>query len=91
VQDVRCIGETCGFVMCAIIELFSLGERRGVGGIFFDDLDTPSKEETFKFVETCAESVISSYIPLGKLFMPGMLSESFYLKYQRAGIAQLAT
>lgn len=40
------------------------GERRGVGGIFFDDLDTPSKEETFKFIETCAESVIPSYIPL---------------------------
>jgi coproporphyrinogen III oxidase len=78
VQDVRNIGETCGFVMlCTISEFFSLGERRGIGGIFFDDLDTPSKEETFKFVETCAESVIPSYIPLGKLF---------YLKYQRASI-----
>lgn len=87
----RSIGETCDCVMsCAVIKLFSLGERRGVGGIFFDDLDTPSKEETFKFVETCAESVIPSYIPLGKLFMPGLLSELFYLKYQSARIAQLA-
>lgn len=42
------------------------GERRGIGGIFFDDLDTPSQEETFDFVEACAESVIPSYIPLVK-------------------------
>ena len=25
-------------------------ERRGVGGIFFDDLDEPNPEEVFKFV-----------------------------------------
>ncbi|KAI5738200.1 hypothetical protein M8J77_004158 [Diaphorina citri] len=42
------------------------GERRGVGGIFFDDLDTPSQEETFQFVKSCAEAVIPSYIPLVK-------------------------
>jgi coproporphyrinogen III oxidase len=47
--------------------LLAVGERRGIGGIFFDDLDTPSKEEAFEFVHTCAESVIPSYIPLGKL------------------------
>ncbi|EZA57216.1 Coproporphyrinogen-III oxidase [Ooceraea biroi] len=40
------------------------GERRGVGGIFFDDLDTPSQSEAFQFVTSCAESVIPSYIPL---------------------------
>lgn len=40
------------------------GERRGVGGIFFDDLDTPSQEKTFQFVKSCAEAVIPSYIPL---------------------------
>ncbi|KAK0183173.1 hypothetical protein PV327_001240 [Microctonus hyperodae] len=40
------------------------GESRGVGGIFFDDLDTPNQDEAFKFVESCAESVIPSYIPL---------------------------
>lgn len=40
------------------------GERRGVGGIFFDDLDTPNQEEAFKFVTSCAESVVPSYVPL---------------------------
>nr|XP_012221537.1 PREDICTED: oxygen-dependent coproporphyrinogen-III oxidase isoform X1 [Linepithema humile] len=40
------------------------GERRGVGGIFFDDLDTPSQNEAFQFVTSCAEAVIPSYIPL---------------------------
>lgn len=40
------------------------GERRGVGGIFFDDIDTPSQEEAFQFVKSCAEAVIPSYIPL---------------------------
>ena len=40
------------------------GERRGVGGIFFDDLDTPSQDEAFKFVTSCAEAVIPSYVPL---------------------------
>ncbi|KAJ8984716.1 hypothetical protein NQ317_004977 [Molorchus minor] len=40
------------------------GERRGVGGIFFDDLDTPGQEECFKFVKDCADAVIPSYIPL---------------------------
>ena len=40
------------------------GEARGVGGIFFDDLDTPNKEEVFKFVISCAKSVVPSYLPL---------------------------
>ncbi|KAJ8683798.1 hypothetical protein QAD02_019590 [Eretmocerus hayati] len=42
------------------------GERRGVGGIFFDDLDTPSQQKAYKFVESCADAVIPSYIPLVK-------------------------
>ncbi|XP_033326797.1 oxygen-dependent coproporphyrinogen-III oxidase [Megalopta genalis] len=42
------------------------GERRGVGGIFFDDLDEPSQNEAFQFVTSCAEAVIPSYIPLVK-------------------------
>lgn len=42
------------------------GERRGVGGIFFDDLDTPS---TFNFVKSCAKAVIPSYIPLGTIIL----------------------
>ena len=40
------------------------GERRGIGGIFFDDFDQPSKDKCFKFVETCANAVIPSYIPI---------------------------
>ena len=40
------------------------GERRGIGGIFFDDFDTMPQEDCFKFVSDCADSVIPSYIPL---------------------------
>ncbi|XP_030035550.2 oxygen-dependent coproporphyrinogen-III oxidase isoform X1 [Manduca sexta] len=42
------------------------GERRGVGGIFFDDIDSPDQQSAFKFVTSCAEAVIPSYIPLVK-------------------------
>lgn len=42
------------------------GEARGIGGIFFDDLDSPSQEECFKFAKACADSVIPSYVPLVK-------------------------
>ncbi|CAL7937403.1 unnamed protein product [Xylocopa violacea] len=40
------------------------GECRGVGGIFFDDIDGPTQEKAFQFVQSCAETVIPSYIPL---------------------------
>lgn len=30
------------------------GKRSGIGGIFFDDLDSPSQQEVFAFVKTCA-------------------------------------
>lgn len=39
-------------------------ERRGVGGIFFDDVDTPNQDCCFSFVTDCANAVIPSYIPL---------------------------
>lgn len=42
------------------------GETRGVGGIFFDDVDQPSQEKAFQFVKSCAESVVPSYLPLVK-------------------------
>uniref|UniRef100_A0A7M4E8Z2 Oxygen-dependent coproporphyrinogen-III oxidase, mitochondrial n=2 Tax=Crocodylus porosus TaxID=8502 RepID=A0A7M4E8Z2_CROPO len=42
------------------------GERRGIGGIFFDDLDSPSKEEVFQFVQSCAEAIVPCYIPIVK-------------------------
>ena len=41
-----------------------VGESRGIGGIFFDDLEMPSEEEVFQFVEGCASSVIPAYVPL---------------------------
>lgn len=41
-------------------------ECRGIGGIFFDDIDTPSQDACFNFVSACANSVIPSYIPLVK-------------------------
>ncbi|XP_076806206.1 oxygen-dependent coproporphyrinogen-III oxidase, mitochondrial-like [Clavelina lepadiformis] len=40
------------------------GERRGVGGIFFDDVEGPDADSAFAFVKSCAESVIPSYIPI---------------------------
>lgn len=42
------------------------GERRGIGGIFFDDLDSPSKEDVFRFVQSCTQAIIPSYVPLVK-------------------------
>ena len=36
---------------------------RGVGGIFFDDLDSPDAEQCFQFVRSCGNAVIPSYLP----------------------------
>lgn len=41
-------------------------ESRGVGGIFFDDLEADEPDKLFDFVSTCAASVIPSYLPLVK-------------------------
>jgi len=40
------------------------GERRGIGGIFFDDIDNAPREECFAFVSDCAESFLDSYLPI---------------------------
>ena len=40
------------------------GERRGLGGIFFDNINQARQEECFEFVEDCALSFLSSYIPI---------------------------
>ena len=42
------------------------GERRGLGGIFFDDLNSASKDECFDFVQDCAQSFLSGYLPILK-------------------------
>jgi coproporphyrinogen III oxidase len=41
-------------------------ERRGIGGIFFDDFNQPNQESCFSFVKSCANTVIPSYLPLVK-------------------------
>lgn len=42
------------------------GETRGVGGIFFDDLDEEEKdqEQLFSFVQDCLTAFLPSYLPL---------------------------
>ncbi|KAI9689417.1 MAG: Coproporphyrinogen-III oxidase [Bathelium mastoideum] len=42
------------------------GESRGVGGIFFDDLDETEKdqEQLFAFVQDCLEAFLPSYLPI---------------------------
>lgn len=46
------------------------GERRGVGGIFFDDLTSSAvgseqeMEKLFKFVKQCGNSFLPSYLPI---------------------------
>ncbi|XP_038128180.1 oxygen-dependent coproporphyrinogen-III oxidase, mitochondrial [Cyprinodon tularosa] len=42
------------------------GETRGIGGIFFDDLDSPNQEEAFNFVKSCARTVVPCYLPIVK-------------------------
>eukprot|EP00057_Strongylocentrotus_purpuratus_P009767 XP_011664241.1 PREDICTED: oxygen-dependent coproporphyrinogen-III oxidase [Strongylocentrotus purpuratus] len=40
------------------------GERRGLGGIFFDDIDQPTQEKAFSFVKSCATAILPCYIPI---------------------------
>eukprot|EP00188_Purpureofilum_apyrenoidigerum_P002110 Plantae.Rhodophyta-Purpureofilum_apyrenoidigerum.ctg22613.p1 GENE.Plantae.Rhodophyta-Purpureofilum_apyrenoidigerum.ctg22613~~Plantae.Rhodophyta-Purpureofilum_apyrenoidigerum.ctg22613.p1 ORF type:complete len:387 (+),score=71.74 Plantae.Rhodophyta-Purpureofilum_apyrenoidigerum.ctg22613:112-1272(+) len=40
------------------------GERRGLGGIFFDDLNEGDKEKIFAFASDCANNVANAYIPI---------------------------
>ncbi len=41
-------------------------EARGVGGIFFDDLDTPNESKVFDFIKLCGNAVLPGYIPIVK-------------------------
>lgn len=40
------------------------GERRGLGGIFFDDQNNKAPEQILAFSEDCANSVVEAYAPL---------------------------
>lgn len=42
------------------------GETRGVGGIFFDDMDetTKDQEQLFSFVQSCLGAFLPSYVPI---------------------------
>ena len=39
-------------------------EPRGVGGLFFDDLDLGDHESTFAFVQSVAHSYVDAYLPI---------------------------
>lgn len=41
------------------------GEARGVGGIFFDDLEQ-NPQETFQFVSDCGNALVNQYVPIVK-------------------------
>merc|ERR1711985_143784 len=40
------------------------GETRGLGGIFFDDLNDRDPEAIFAFSKECLDSVVPAYLPL---------------------------
>ena len=40
------------------------GERRGLGGIFFDDLNSKSQDEIFEFSKDCTNHVVEAYVPI---------------------------
>ena len=40
------------------------GEPRGIGGIFFDDLNGPEFERIFSFVKSVGESFAAAYLPI---------------------------
>ncbi|XP_076125978.1 oxygen-dependent coproporphyrinogen-III oxidase, mitochondrial-like isoform X2 [Alosa pseudoharengus] len=44
------------------------GERRGLGGIFFDNL-TSEEEENFSFLESCSNTILPAYLPILKARM----------------------
>ncbi|KAI7837822.1 hypothetical protein COHA_008310 [Chlorella ohadii] len=42
------------------------GETRGMGGIFFDDLNDRDKDKIFAFSTDCAQNIVESYVPIIK-------------------------
>eukprot|EP00873_Tetraselmis_striata_P036476 jgi/Tetstr1/456740/TSEL_043437.t1 len=45
-------------------EIKHRGETRGLGGIFFDDLNDKDAEEIFAFSKDCQATVVPAYVPL---------------------------
>ena len=61
--------DVCDFTIFRCDDYFVIpfrGERRGVGGIFFDDLESPNLDEAFQFLQSAGNSVLPSYAPLGE-------------------------
>jgi coproporphyrinogen III oxidase len=42
------------------------GERRGVGGIFFDNLNDHDRNQLFAFISSCALAFVPAYMPIVK-------------------------
>lgn len=45
-------------------------EARGIGGIFFDDLEEKDPEELFAFVRDCADAFLPAYLPILRRRLP---------------------
>lgn len=52
------------------------GERRGVGGIFFDDLNDRDPEELYAFAQDGLDNVVPAYLPLLKKRMDEPYSDT---------------
>lgn len=46
------------------------GETRGLGGIFFDDLNDRDPETIFKWSEECCNAVPDAYLPIINVCLP---------------------
>lgn len=42
------------------------GETRGIGGIFFDDLNDRPQDDVFAFVQSCGDAFLPAYIPIAE-------------------------
>ncbi|KAG0217171.1 Coproporphyrinogen-III oxidase [Mortierella sp. GBA43] len=62
------------------------GERRGVGGIFFDDLDDKKPNDLFAFVQTCGNAFLKQYVPIIEMRkdMPFSLEDKQWQQLRRA-------
>lgn len=47
-----------------IFFILTICQFRGIGGIFFDDVDYPDQTKAFNFVKSCAGAILPSYVPV---------------------------